>query len=108
MHDDRAAGCRHRDGGVMFQKAYIITLLYALPYLPYFYVLTSSSTNSPFSVSDHTRMHPLLDRRATVGAVLHPLRADAAHALNSDGRTARRGATSDVAMHTMHVIFGVY
>ena len=25
----------------------------------------------------------------------------------SDGRTARRGATSDVAMHTMHVIFGV-
>eukprot|EP00964_Phaeocystis_antarctica_P070078 scaffold42639_cov73-Phaeocystis_antarctica.AAC.1 len=26
-------------------------------------------------------MHPLPNRRATVGAVLHPLRADAAHAL---------------------------
>ena len=33
----------------------------------------------PFS--DHARMHPLLNRRATVGTTLHPLRADATRAL---------------------------
>ena len=31
--------------------------------------------------SDHARMHPLLNWCATVGTVLHPLRADVAHAL---------------------------
>ena len=31
--------------------------------------------------SDHARMHPLPNWCATVGTVLHPLRADVAHAL---------------------------
>ena len=62
------------------------------------YLLMSEriSDNTPPFIRPHgdTRMHPLPNRRATVGAVLHPLRADAAHT-RSDGRTARRGATSD-------------
>eukprot|EP00964_Phaeocystis_antarctica_P096435 scaffold62720_cov59-Phaeocystis_antarctica.AAC.1 len=40
-------------------------------------------------------MHPLLNRRATVGTVLHPLRADAAHALMA----ARHG---DVRLRMSH------
>ena len=47
--------------------------------------------------SDHTRMHPLPNRRAAVGAVLHPLRADAVRALMA----ARHGEVR-LRMHHTH------
>ena len=46
-------------------------------------------------ISDHARMHPQLNGRAAVRAVLHPLRADAAHALMA----ARHG---DVRLRASH------
>ena len=48
-------------------------------------VLSRSTTRAtPFS--DHALLHPKLHRRATVGAELHSLRADATRALMPAGR----------------------
>ena len=67
----------------------------------YFYLTYSCPSPSGYTIrrplfSDHTRMHPLPNRRATVGAVLHPLRADAAHALMA----ARHGEVRLWIRHT--------